>query len=385
MALVPAGIISPYAGTHASLPASGWSRKTALDSQYVRMAATAGAADLVTANGSASHGHTMAAHSHPFSGSTFTPASGYETTSPVTRAAVHSQASVSSGNSTITLNTTSNQLLHMPLIFVESDGTPTGFLASSVCMFRSDTLPGSWTRVGGNSFLMGQTTAGNGTVTTAGVSTHTHTQTAAHNHPNTNSGTSSGGSVNVGGSADIQHALTSHYHVVTFANTSVTFSTDTVEPEFRKINFIRNDTGGLDYPDKITAFWNGTHAAIPTDWARLTDYDGKFVKGCNADSEVGDVGGSLTHVHTQSHTHTGTNGVALNSSLATNTLAARRGVRSAEQTHNHPWVVTNNTTSTNANTSESAYPLHRKLILVEYTAPVVGGDTPLRSLMGVGL
>lgn len=56
-------------------------------------------------------------------------------------------------------------------------------------------------------------------------------------------------------------------------------------------------------PPSIIIPYYSTHASIPADWTRKTEFDGKYVKAATA--SLGTTGGASTHSHTSSsHTHT---------------------------------------------------------------------------------
>lgn len=57
-------------------------------------------------------------------------------------------------------------------------------------------------------------------------------------------------------------------------------------------------------PVGITFIWTGTHAGIPSNWSRKTDFDGKYPKAWGA-ANPNVSGGSNTHTHTSAvHGHT---------------------------------------------------------------------------------
>jgi len=335
------------------------------------VANTASNADLATDGGNTNHDHTHAAHTHTFSGSSLT---GVATTSGSrTVAQTHSHGSATSNSSTITVDTTTNDFLRVEVIYIESDGTPTGMPDGCFCMFRSDTLPTNWTRRNGDGYFKGAGTGADGSGTPTGANTHTHTNSShAHAAKNSAAGSASN-NVNIGDNLQA-HATSTHNHSISLNANTTTFSTETAEPEFRDINIIENEVGATDFPDQVVAFWNGTHAGVPTDWARLTDWDNKFVKGANAngESDVSTGGGTAGHTHTQTHNHGSTdNGV--NGSVNADSGIGLRGIRKVFNPHTHSsWTIGNDTTATGTSSSEAHYPKTRRLILVEWTDPDAG-------------
>lgn len=57
-------------------------------------------------------------------------------------------------------------------------------------------------------------------------------------------------------------------------------------------------------PAGVILIWTGTNASIPTGWSRETTLDDKFPKAWGASVAPNQTGGSNTHTHTGSHTHT---------------------------------------------------------------------------------
>lgn len=60
------------------------------------------------------------------------------------------------------------------------------------------------------------------------------------------------------------------------------------------------------FPSNSLVFWPGTHAGIPADWSRATDYDAKFAQGSDSAYDGTGTGGLATHDHNpvSGHTHT---------------------------------------------------------------------------------
>ena len=424
---IPAGIIFAWPSTAASIP-SGWTRETGLDGKYIRGAAAGADADLVSSFGSATHNHTEAghtptqnAHTHTFSAGA---ASGNVRRQATVSDAVASTSNHTHGNATSASTTATNQsatsvltaftndLQYGVVIFIKSDGSAAAFPSGIYAFFLSDSLPASWTRVLGNSYLKGAAAAGDGGAT-GGSNTHSHTENGSHTHvqdvhthASTFSAIPSASTFPDLGDGSGTDPNNSHLHNITFGNTTATnnstsLTTDTQnhEPPFLKINIIRND-GGLNWPANIVGLWGGTNANIPADWARVTDYDGNFLKGANADGESDSAsGGSTTHSHTAScqptqsaHTHTGS-GANPGAGSVTGAILRSGGVLDAILAHTHTWTVAN-TTATNqaatvsygANSAESAYPPYGKVIVIKFTGtPPVISSVPMRTMTKVGL
>ena len=428
MATIASGIICAWPSTAATIP-SGWTRETGLDAKYIQGAAAGADADLVSSFGAANHNHTSPSHTpvqnshtHTFSAATHTPSLRPNLSEDIREpAGTHGHNAVTSASATatnngiaITVDSTSNDPAFKAVIWIKSDGTPTGFPVNSYGFFASDTLPTLWTRVQGNTYLKGAAADGDGGGT-GGLNTHTHTSPAhthtqnAHSHASTSSSGPNTGAPFIDAFTQTQsYANETHTHPVTLSNQtatnqSVTTTIDSAnhEPVFKKLNIINNGNAGVDFPDQIIALWGGTNASIPTDWARFTSMDGNFVKGANADGESNvTTGGSTTHTHTASncqptqdaHNHTTSVGSVSGTIAATGQLSFKGGARGAVNTHTHTWTV-NNTTATNqsisvtidANSSESAYPVYGKVIFIQWTEPSLAVFPPMKMMMGMGV
>ena len=413
-ATVPSGIIIPWVSTNASIPA-GWSRVTNLDTYYIQGAATSADADLTTVNGNATHGHTAPSttitqnsHTHTFSGGSVGASDCLSGASFCSQA--HTHASATSNSATATnqattptiSNNTSNNLPYVKVIFIQSDGTPTGIPNSTnaYAFFASDTLPTGWTRVQGNNYLLGADAggddAGGDGGGTGGSLTHDHAGSIqptqnAHGHTAKNSAVSSASNSPEAGLAATASGRT-HVHSVTLNNATATNQLDNRtstatnhEPSFKKLNIISNGSGAVSYPDQVIALWGSTNASIPSNWARFTSMDGLFVKGANADGESNvTTGGTQTHQHTITFQPTqdahSSHSTSQGNASTTIDIELGTGAFYQSNTHAHTWTVgsttaTNQSTAVtlNANTSESAYPPYKKIILVQYTEPAVGG------------
>jgi hypothetical protein len=407
MPTVASGVIVPHPGTAATVAAlSGWTRKTALDGKYIVGASTG--ADAGTTGGQATHDHaspagapTQVAHNHPItvgnsSGTTGVLSGGLG----VYAAAAHSHTGFNSASATgtnqsasITVNAnTSNDLTYVDVIFIESDGTPVGVPNGALAFFDSDTLPSGWTRVQGNRYLRGAAAAGDGGGT-GGSNTHGHTCAAITYLQNSVAHaavTSTEATTTVEADDDspaTQVAAEGHTHqasilATTPTNQSVTPTMQDAnhEPEYVKLNIIRNDTGGDSLPTNLIEIWSGTHAGIPANWERVTVVDTKFPKGANADGEVLTTGGSTSHPHTANaftvvqNSHTGTAGSGAGGfGVAT----AGAGVAPASRTHTHVWTagattaVNNSYTPTiSSNTANTAKPPYVEVIFIKYVPPL---------------
>lgn len=342
--VIPSGVICIWPGTHASIP-SGWTRVTALDGLFPKGAADA--TDPGGTGGNNTHSHTTTDHSHAGSHTHTVPDSPQGSGSTnrdagsVRPPATHTHASnPSTGNPTVntltndtpSTDTPNNEPPYFVGIFIQSNGTPTGFPATAIIPWDQASAPSGWTFCDGGSstpdlrglYIKGAAAAGNGGGT-GGNLTHSHT-IASHNHgtnyshahPNVTSAQT--GASMVGGPAGGSNAATAtqtHTHALTIGNqatdaiTGNTDSTDSPnhEPPYVLLGWIQNTSGGVSYPNKAIALWVGTIANIPQDWdlcngTGTTDTRSRFIKGATTLAGVGTTGGNLTHSHTATgHTH----------------------------------------------------------------------------------
>jgi len=423
---VATDVICCWPDTVALIPA-GWSRESNLDSCYVQGAPGGLDGDLSTSRGNASHNHTSPAHT-PIQNShfhNFQTTSGPDLTQAVRATGslvaseththdIKSSATAIATNiaSTMTVNnSTDNHPPYRKVIFIKSGGAATGIPAGAYAFFVSDTFPTNWARVEQDNYLLGAA-AGAGGSGTGGAVTHIHTEPGhthtqnSHSHTNTTSYTEVG-TANVattGGSA-ITLNTTSHTHsvqigaaaVATNQSYTVTINATNQEPLWKKLNIIKNNNAGADFPTNIICMWGGLNSAIPADWSRYTAMDGYFLKGCANDTEVGVNGGSQAHSHTTTgcaptqdgHDHGGV-GTDLGGS---GTISRRTGTGAAASlpAHIHTWSVTTKTATNNSITvavddcaSEAAYPPYRRVIFIQYS-PAGAAVTPYRTLMGAGV
>jgi hypothetical protein len=398
------GIIVCWPSTNASIPA-GWTRETSLDGFYIQGAAAAADADLTTVRGNASHTHTSPNHTplqdfhvHNLTdggndGSSLVAGSGTPAVQDSPSTHLHPTPTDDGTTGTndpvaITVDAATNDLTYKKVIFIKSAGSPTSIPFNAYSFFESDTLPASWTRVVGNTYLKGAAAAGDGGAT-GGSTSHNHTSPAHTHTQQAHSHTGNSGPIDLGvsrksvaGSTVAKgahtHALTGNANTATNQSVTTTISTTTAEPVYKKLNVISNGKTGGDLPDKIIALWGGTNAGIPKAWARYTSMDGKFHKGANADGESNvSTGGSLTHTHTaddclpiqNSHFHSWTG--------ATSTLnigITGVGFNISPATHTHTWtddgttVIGNFAASVSIDTSasEAHYPQYKRVIFIKF-------------------
>jgi len=412
---VDSGVIVGWPSTAASIP-SGWSRKSALDSRYLRGSSAGADADLTTDNGALTHTHTSPAHTptqaaHVHGGIIFAShtAPEWEGSAPRdTVAQSHSHATITSTSETAVTNSAalsvdaaSNDPVFATVIWIESDGTPAGIPVGAVAFFASDSLPSGWTRVDGDSFLKGAAAGADGGGS-GGAATHAHTHAShvhtaqAHQHFGNSTDGASVATNNIANPNAIGFATVAHVHTfdTTAATQTINAYTVTInaadgQPPFRKINVVRNDGASPDIPGNIIGVWGGTAASIPAGWSRFSNLDDQFVKGAaaNGQSDV-DTGGATSHGHTAAdcqptivnHDHSGaTNWSIVGTLLATDAAAPGSNRRGALEEHTHGITgISGAATSHNAVavtidacSTNAALPQYRRVIFIQFTGGVV--------------
>lgn len=335
--VVPSGVTVGWVGTNASIP-TGYSRVTALDSRFAKQIATTGTNPGAT-GGASSHQHSFGGHTHSVSHNhTGWPASSSDNSGftrqlgspkeggPHSHAMSSAAFSGSSGSGgPANWSSTSAEPATLVVIFIASDGTPSGIPSNAICYFNG-AAPSGWAEYlsGANRMWKGAAAGGDGGGT-ADTSSHTH-GSAAHNHslpahthtlaldanssaPNINSGSE------VGGGHTHTHTVataSSSDGVATSATASPTNDAGDATPPWQKMLTIQNTSGIAKMTLSIICVWTGTLASIPTKWALCDGLGGrpnlsqdKYVRGANGSVEVGGTGGAATHSHGGGgHTHT---------------------------------------------------------------------------------
>jgi len=387
--LVPSNVILIWTGTHAGIP-SGYSRETSLDSKYPK--GTASAVEPNVAGGNATHEHTVTGtHSHTMVNHTHTVTINAHTNNvgmggggSLYTVASHAHdgtiatGAVSAGTTSavgLTYASVSNDPPYYEVIYIKSDGSR-GVPDNVIGLWDGGaTLPTNWQNCNGgsttpnltNKYLKGASTGANaggtgGSYTNTHTLTHASTHTSSHAHVNVNTIASStlGATVATGG-----NWLKSHAHTLSFSTTAITVSgdpsvvtTETVEPAYKKLMALQNQNGQESTPKGIIGMWKGALADIPVGWSEVTAMREKHLKIAVDSSEVGNVGGSNTHNHSNNvhnhdevgtHTHTVT-GLA-HTGVATDGDGGGNN-RSRDTTTAHGYSITSETASfDNATTS----------------------------------
>ena len=347
---IPAGVICAWPGTAASIPA-GWQRVTALSSLHTRGAVAS--TDPGAQGGSASHAHVSDAHTHTggvahtHAGTNSAQANTiFGPTSPLAAAAefdhthtvpaTDSQTGTPASVSAI-WNAATVEPPFFAVIWIRSDGTPTGFPVNAIGYWPTSSLPPGWTQHAGsaNKYLKGAGATADGGATGGAASHdhaavgHAHAMASGHTHGMVSGATSLpvGGATTsappyssgaLGGFTDNPshaHSVTTTDVNVAIGNTSTVTSANAVsasyDPPFTTLVGVQNTSGGPDRPEGMVVIWTGTLAGIPFGW-RLCDGTNstldlrqQFVKCANVPSGAGTTGGSAGHSHSSpaGHTH----------------------------------------------------------------------------------
>lgn len=401
---VPAGVECGWPSTNGSIP-TGWSRVTGLDTRYPK--GTAAGVDPDVTGGATTHSHSSPAHqhtipSHQHTGTTGSgPSSGGTTTSiPSVATGGHTHTFTSgaqtanSSSDASSWGATAFDPTHYTVIWIESDGTPTGFPDGAVVYYNNGSAPSGWTQHSGSEerYFKGAAGAGDGGSTGGSLSAHTHSASghthtiANHTHSSIDSGASAvnnyaGGGVGV---------TSQHAHVVTFgatatgtvaSATSASTASTAYEPPYHVLLAIENTSGGADNLIGAIVPWLGLLSAIPAgfllcDGANSTpDLRGKYIKNAaNGGGDVGGTGGTEGHDHTDptGHTHGGfahTHSVSTNT--ASNTVNVTGGVGgTTSAAHSHSGTTDSATGTTGSavqtvDTNSSSNPPFRTVAWIQ--------------------
>ncbi len=337
-----AGIIIGWDEPIANIP-SGWNlcdgnsgRPNLLD-KYLKSVGTS--EDPGATGGADTHSHTSPAHTHiqdghSHSGQTgnadylvwrlpLRESSGAYAGKQHNHAVTLASVTAVNQNATVTLASTSNDPPYYKLAFIY-DSAVNRYPVGSVILWNSATLPNGWSLHEGlkNVFAKCVGSGENPGGTGGSSNSHTHTNTAhnhtqdAHSH-STSYGSSSNSAGGAWDSSAKQPTLISHTHTIssnsataTNQSSSVTINNGDGQPAFYKLSYIKNTGSSANRPKNSIVNWSGTIANIPNGYVLCDGTNGTFdlrdyfVKGANDSSELGNTGGSATHLHTAtSHNH----------------------------------------------------------------------------------
>ena len=354
---IPENIIVMWPGTNGSWP-SGWSEVTALANRFPYGASNGAdggsnaGSDTHSNHSCGSHTHSTSAHTHSFSTPNFTAGnirdsqSGNATTT-LGNTHSHSGTSGSAGSGTSgggSSSTSSGSSLpsYYSMVFIKSDGTPSGFPDDCVVFWNSTTAPTGWGQHGGSvgKFIRGTSSGGNGGGTGGG--SHNHS-TNSHSHGGVShdhaAATSGNASPTVTIPSGYPHTSNpNHTHSVDLSSGSPSLSgagggtsgSTSYEPPYRSLWGLENTSGGDSWLEEAIVLWVGSYSSIPDDWVYCNGSNGtpdmrdKFIKTSGSGGSTTTTGGGNGHSHSApgghghgwSHTHSfGTTGSSGNINL----------------------------------------------------------------------
>lgn len=332
-------VILIWPSTNASIPA-GFSRVTDLDDKFIKgygdeAVNTTGGNESHTHTSTASHSHTIPAHTHTITFSAYTGsnidsgasnqdgAANPHNHAPISSGAVNN-ASCSSISATYTAAASNNNRPpYYDVIFIQRTSGTSGVPDDAVVLWDSATIPSGWYFCDGanstpnlaNKYLRGASAGGN-SGGTGGATNHSHVLThstghsVSHGHAQVTSGVAN---TERNDSENINYDMVrwNHTHTVslntynqsTSSSPTVT-TTETVEPEYRKLAAIQNQTGSDAVVLGMIALWLGSEGSVPYGWDVYSTQNNKYLKIGSDVSEIGNTGGNNTHTHANNtHTH----------------------------------------------------------------------------------
>lgn len=352
--VVAAGIIIGWPSTIASIP-SNWSRVSELDSRHPK--GTADAVEPDVTGGAVNHTHVSISHNHSLSSHNHvsTPTSGtvqnLQTVEGIDNTSIgvnHTHSlpdAISAGGvaagAQASWQTESNDPPSFEVIWIESDGVPSGFPVGALVYTDTPTVPNGWTHHAGSKtrFLIGAT-VGQDAGGTFGSLTHvhiagSHVHSVGHSHLGTSDAGSSSSDDDLAegtlGSFSFDFpASRPHTHLaenVVFQSTGKNIgstssansgnNTTDKQPPFHTLPIVENTGSGEDINVAMIALWLGALSSIPENWELCDgvgvapDLRNRYIKGANVFGDRGTLGGGPTHnhpsptshVHAQGHQH----------------------------------------------------------------------------------
>jgi hypothetical protein len=420
---VPSGVIVMWPSTEGTIP-TGWTRTTALDGRYPKSVPDAATQPGAT-GGSATHTHVVPAHahvtthSHANAGSTGVGVGsanshdGAVGTTAIFSSHTHTQTNtdqvvVDSGSTTPSVATVSNDVDRLEVLFVESNGTPSG-VPNGALAFTPDVSLSGWTDYANAANRLVKGAAGSsGGATGAGaldnhvhaLGAHTHTGTS-HGHTATATSVASNRSAFAGPTSVLW--ASAHSHPITAA--AAAFGTlasagaantgagaSSMLPPFRNLRVKENTSGVPDLPVGLICAWRKSLGTIPGNFQLCDgtngtpDMLGRYPRGATA--SIGTAGGSAAaHDHTQpshghsssGHTHTKTVGSAAAATAATSATATF-AYSTGTHTHTAPATDTSTPVVTDlaATTvpSTASEPPHEEVAFIQLMEPLSPPSEP---------
>lgn len=425
---ITAGIATAWGGSAGAITA-GWTRVASMDGRHPKGAGAgqepniAGGSATHQHGSSTAHGHSLGSHFHPGGGQSGGPTQGFPHTGVSGGLTAHTHgliqsSSLNSGTSGPTAPdwaAASNDPPSFEVIWIESDGTPTGFPAAALTYWGSPSLPPGWSQHAASQgrFLKGAP-SGADAGGTAGAAAHQHggvehSHDPGHTHDQSPSGSTAyggghpfygppTGSVYPESSGDFDHSHSTVSLLTTGSMGSAT-SAATGEgswlPSHRVLAVLQNATGGPSLLPGMIAVWRGPIGSVPSNW-RICDGGGetldlrdRFVLAASLLADVGTSGGTASHghpspaahVHAQEHIHTlllaanAFNGPVVGASYPS-------GYAAPLQRHTHGgFSLSAGSGNSGAGTQDvlaaTTEPLHRTAVFIQYQGSVeVTVETP---------
>lgn len=345
--VVPNGVIFIWTGTNATIPA-GWQRVTALDGKFPKgivntstQPNTTGGSNTHSHTTTANHTHTMANHTHSITLNAGVGAGADATSGNDMNSYNHSHSGTSGGVSDVSVSSVSatyKSVSHLPpyyeVIYITPTTNATGLAPNAVCLYEDNdfTVSNTGKFVGyyecdgnvsnnvpdlRNKYLKGAGTGadagGTGGATNHNHAELTHSHTQTHRHSavvfSAPARTLEGkNSQDTPYESNLNHSHTIYPNANTTApssNPTINTSGDTVEPAYKKLLSLKNNSGTTYTPLGVIGMWLGTLANIPSNYDIISTMNDKHLKIANLYTEIGNTGGSNTHSHTgTTHSHT---------------------------------------------------------------------------------
>lgn len=415
--MISPNVILMHVGAHAAIP-SGYTRETDLNGKYLKGApAETGGGNT---GGNANHTHTspnhthtaVNSHTHTGNSATNTHQSGHSDADGSTtwEGSHYHTYSISTILATtvdtvaVTYSSIANDPPYYTVIFIKAGGYQ-AIPANAVLFLNDSVVPTGFTQYANldNKYPKGaadEEDAGDSGGSTTNNHTITHTHSTTHSHGGQTNGATGGNTSGQTGSNNPKILNNSHTHYATLPtetitsedNSSIGNQAETVEPLYKKLMAIQNTSGAARLPlPKMVAMFLGAYNAIPIGWKVCDGSKGTldmcnyFVKCASTGAEIGNSGGSNTHIHAAqahnhvigSHTHT-----IANLPPSTQNWASSRGT-----TYHAAWDVTDNPahdgsvtdaqtgSTTNANTTANEsdnQPAYVETIFIEFAFGIGG-------------
>lgn len=320
-----------WPSTAASIP-SGWTRDTNFDGRM--LAGTASGDNPGTNRGATTHTHTTDAHSHTFFAHSHTlQVSGGASIGAFTADAIGFQNIVSDGHThldsstatavittqtTVVITDSEAQLpLSLTMIVIQNDSAtqcPNGSLLFTDDLGQTLTNYSAYSSLDGK-YIVGASTGADGG-SSVGASSHSHTSTnhthTANTHTHADSNFGDSGTVGtatenakgtLGHNSGIHHQATSiGSTVVTIGNFNPIFDATSNELSYMKLAAL-SPSIDTNFPESYIVPYVNTASNLTSEFKVCDGTNGtpdlrsRYVKGCLLQKDIGEFGGSNTHLH----------------------------------------------------------------------------------------